>query len=753
MADRSPTSRTFDSALRLNLMVQRARLGIGLLMATFGTIGWLTGLIQFDLREGLIAFAFAFSSWLVFAALYRSAARRRRPPPPHLAWMLIDVVIVSWSIWILRDAYPLWLIWYLTTVTSAAFVAGRRTAMIVLTASCAAYLATLVLLGEVRGFDTGLLVAAARLVLLFGSTFFVVRGITDLSSKTRRIAELDAEKSLRLEELHALTSELDRRTRELAQANQRIVEANRAKSQFLANMSHELRTPLNSIIGFSEILSEKLAGQIEPRFSKFLGNILSSGRHLLGLINNILDLSKIEAGKMELIFEPMSVSDAMHGVASVMAGLTAQKGVVLEVEVDDALPPLVADPPRVKQILYNLVSNAVKFSESTDPVRMSARLVDAPDSPLGEPSVLFEVVDHGVGIRSEDQQLVFEEFRQVDGGMTRNMGGTGLGLALVKRFAEMHGGRVAVHSEAGVGSTFSVHLPLDCSRHAGRRRGDEPLSFGFTVHGVREALGPATQPARTVLVAEDDEEFARILSADLAAAGYHPIVARDGEQVLALAREARPDAITLDLVLPGRDGWEVLLALKADPETSRIPVIIISLVANHELGFALGAADYFVKPLDRTRFLDRLGQLAPASGNPQRTAVLIIDDDAHVHDFLTAELDDAGYRALSAFNGSDGVAMAARHRPAVIVLDLVMEGLDGFEAAAELQRLEATRSIPLIVFTARELSPGDRERLHATTAHLFSKDPDDRRRVIHAVQRLADLATNPEDSNAPRLGG
>jgi signal transduction histidine kinase/CheY-like chemotaxis protein len=753
LSERIEAPRGFDSALRLNLMIQRSRLGIGVLMGAVAAVARLTGIARFDVLQGGIAFAVGIGSHFVFTALYRRAARLHRQPPPHLLWMLFDVLLVSWTIWIMNDSHPLWMIWYLTNITAATFIAGRRTALWILLACCAAYLVTLTLLGTIRGFDAGLLAAVGRLVLLFGGTFFMVRGISDLSLKSRRIAELDAEKSARLEELHQLAAELDRRTRELAEANRRIVEANRAKSQFLANMSHELRTPLNSIIGFSEILSEKLAGRIEPRFSKFLGNILTSGRHLLGLINNILDLSKIEAGRMEMIFEPMSVSDALHGVASVMTGLTAQKGVALEVEVAGDLPPLVADPPRVKQILYNLVSNAVKFSESPHPVRLSARLAEAGESPLGEQSILFEVADRGVGIRSEDQQLIFEEFRQVDGGTSRNTGGTGLGLALVKRFAEMHGGRVEVQSEPGRGSTFRVFLPLDARGHFPERRTDEPVSFGFTAHEVRDSLDSAQLPGRLVLVAEDDDEFARALTADLAAAGYRTVRARDGDAALRLARSERPDAITLDLVLPGRDGWEALQALKADPATAAIPVIIISLVANHELGFALGAADYFVKPLDRERFLDRLGQIAPASDGSAGPSVLVIDDDPQVHDFLAAELEDAGYRPLRADNGRDGVLLAAAHRPAVIVLDLVMEGVDGFQAAAELQSREETRSIPLLVFTARELTPADRDRLAGAMSDILTKAPEDRRRVISAIRRLADRPPDQEVTRAARLGG
>jgi signal transduction histidine kinase/CheY-like chemotaxis protein len=750
MTDATGRPSASEGALRFHLAVQRNRIAVISLMGLVALVAFRTGLIRFDLLQGGIAYALAIGSVLVFSRLYRAAARRGRIPPLHLYWMALDVLLISWTIWIVRDQSPLWLIWYLTNTTAVAFVAGRRPALVALWTSCAAYLLTLVAMGKIRGFDGELALAVGRLALLFGGTFFMLRGIADLREKRLRIAEMDAEKDARLADLRRLAEELDRRTRELAEANRRIQEANRAKSQFLANMSHELRTPLNSIIGFSEILTDKLAGRIEPRFERFLGNVVASGRHLLGLINNILDLSKIEAGRMELLLEPASASDIVHGVASVMHGMAAHKSIRLEVETTDNLPPIVADPPRVKQILYNLVSNAIKFSEPGRPVVLRARVVEAADSPLAERSFLFEVEDRGPGIRREDQVLVFEEFRQVDGGSTRNMGGTGLGLALVKRFAEMHGGRVLVDSEPGRGSRFSVYLPLDASRHSGPLRSGEPLSFGFTVAEVREELDTSAGPR--VVLAEDDDEFARTLAGDLVAAGYRVSRARSGEEALALVRRDRPAAVTLDLVLPGLDGWQVLQSLKSDPATRAIPVIVVSLVANHELGFALGAADYFVKPLERERFLARLRELAPAGELPP-PAVLVIDDDPQVHDYLGHALGEAGYRAFAAASGREGVALAASLRPAVIVLDLLMEGMDGYQAAAELQRLPETRDIPILVFTSKELSEAERRSLTGAASGILSKAPEDRRRLVSVVRDLAERGRAKEVPGAARLGG
>jgi len=394
---------------------------------------------------------------------------------------------------------------------------------------------------------------------------------------------------------------------------------------------------------------------------------------------------------------------------------------------------VVADPPRLKQILYNLLSNAVKFSEDGASVKVVARR-DVPSAESAEPAgVVLEVADCGLGIRQEDQKLIFEEFRQVDGGTSRNMGGTGLGLALVKRFTEMHGGRIECISELGRGSRFVVHLPLDARSAPERRPAGEPISFGFEVRTAEAALD--SRPI--VLVAEDDDEFFRALAGDLEAAGYRVERARDGNEALDKARALSPASITLDLVLPGLDGWQVLKDLKADARTSRIPVIIVSLIANHELGFALGAADYFVKPLDRADFLARLRELVPPPAGGRRPLVLVIDDDRQIHDLLDVELADAGYEMIGALDGPSGVELAVTLAPAAIVLDLVMDGHDGFEAARELKRRPETREIPILVFTSKELGADDRERLSGDVAQALSKAPQDRRRLIEEVRRLA----------------
>jgi len=721
------------NATRFNLAVQRSRLSVMLVMAGVVVVAWTTGVLQFDVVGGVIAAGLGLVSVPILMFLQRRAQSAETQFRLNVAWMAGDIGLTCWTIYLIRDASPLWLIWFLTNTTAAAFVAGRRAALAVMTASSAAYLLLLVGMGKIQGLDHELALACGRLTLLFGGSYFMVNGIASLRERRMQIAALNEENSTRLSELQRLTGELDRRGRELAQANVRILEANRAKSQFLANMSHELRTPLNSIIGFSEILGDKLEGRIEPRFVRFLHNILSSGRHLLGLINDILDLSKIEAGKMDLVFEPVSIHDIVHGVESVMHGIASRRRIHIQMEIEAGLPVIVADPPRIKQVLYNLLSNAVKFSPDGGEVILRVRSVPAAGSGLAGRGIFIEVLDRGIGIRSDDQQLIFEEFRQVDGGSTRNMGGTGLGLALVKRFAEMHGGRVEVESEPGQGSLFRVVLPVDASAATNRRESGEPISFNFTRAEVREAF---LENARTVLVAEDDDIFFRGLEGDLEAAGYRVVRARDGDEVIDLAIAENPVAISLDLVLPGRDGWEVLKELKSDPRTASVPVIIVSLIENHELGFALGADDYFQKPLDRERFLARVRELTQLDAGVERSAVLVIDDDPQVHDYLDVELSEAGYEVHAATGGREGLELAHSLRPSVIVLDLIMDGIDGFQTAAELARHPGTAQIPILIFTSKDMSPDDRRELSGLSSALLSKAPDDRRRMVATIREL-----------------
>ncbi len=741
-----------EGRLSVHLAVQRSR-GIAFVgMYAVAMIGWLAGILEFDHRWAHTLAVVAIGSAVVFHELYRRRLDRRWKVELHVVWMACDVAFITWMVYLTHGSSSLWMVWYLTNTAAAAFVAGGRAAAWVAVANCTAYLLLLVLLGEIRGLDQALGAALIRLALLYIASFFFLRGIADLRGKRLKIRELARDRRRQLEELQRLTAALDRQARELADANLRSRSASRAKSQFLANMSHELRTPLNAIIGFSEILGAKLGGELEPRYVRFLKNILDSGRHLLGLINDILDLSKIEAGKMELSLEKVSLADVAHGVRSVMLGIVGRRGIELEVELAEELPPIVADGPKVKQILYNLISNAVKFSPDGSTVRTAVRPLPAEASLLRVPSAEIQVTDQGIGISPEDQIAIFEEFRQVDGEVTRAHGGTGLGLALVRRFAEMHGGIVDLESAPGRGSTFTVCLPIDASQvmlTPGAARRETPPEAQAPEAQAPEAqapddvesappdpeTGPLPDGRPVVLVVEDDEPFYRALAADLEGAGYRPRWARHGEEALRLAAELLPAAITLDLALPGIDGWEVLKAFKGDPRVARIPVIIVSLLENHELGFALGAEDYFLKPLERRHFLERLQDLLGETDTTPRPA-LIIDDDPEVHQLLEEELEQAGYEVLVAQDGPRGLELAAARRPAVIVLDLMMPRMNGFEVAATLREDPATAGIPIVVLTAKELTKDDRERLHGKIQGVLAKAPMDRRLIVRSIREI-----------------
>ncbi len=532
---------------------------------------------------------------------------------------------------------------------------------------------------------------------------------------------------LEISEQRALESE-----QRALESEQRALEASRAKSVFLSNMSHELRTPLNSIIGFATILTEKLRGRIEGRYEKFLLNILGSGQHLLGLINNILDLSKIEAGRMEFFPDRVDLRQVFGDVVDVMKGVAAEQKVTIAVEAPDDLPFLTADLGKVKQIMFNLLSNAVKFSPRGATVTVRAALVEADSSPLEVESVRVEVVDRGIGIKREDLELIFEEFRQVDDGASRRYQGTGLGLTLVRKLLNMHGGRVEVDSELGRGSTFTVFLPL-------RLRGAGVPALRDSGEPAAAPVEAASPPARgrTILVVEDEPTSLHALAAALEQEGYRVLGARTGEQALQLLESERPALVSLDIVLPGMAGWDILKEIKSRHATRDIPVLIVTVLENRELGLALGADDFFTKPVDRAAFVQRVRELAPPLDPPDgERAILVIDDDPAVHDLLEAELEPAGYSVLTAANGPDGLALARSRSPALIVLDLMMPGMNGFEVAVELRSDPRTARLPVVVLTAKDLTAADRQALSGKIATVIPKGDDAVARVTRSIRDL-----------------
>ena len=504
---------------------------------------------------------------------------------------------------------------------------------------------------------------------------------------------------------------------ELQAAKEAAEYADRAKSDFLANMSHELRTPLNAIIGFAEILRDEIIGPIRPEQRELVVDIHTSGRHLLNMINDILDLSKIEAGTMDLDFETFSVVDAMEEVNTIVNALASKKQIQLAQEFDQDIT-VTADKTKFKQILYNLLANGVKFTNEDGRVTTKFEISDN--------SLLIQVIDTGVGISPEDQEMLFQAFTQVDTSKARAHEGTGLGLALTKRLVELHGGEIWVESTVGEGSTFSFTLPMQ--RHVTSSPAPMPANL------------PASADNRTILVAEDNEQAAHLLGIYLMEAGYRVEYATDGEAAIAKAAEIKPFAITLDIMLPKKDGWQVLKALKANPDLQSIPVIIVSITEERQLGFGLGAVDHLVKPIDKTALLASLRSLhLPERDGSVR--ILIIDDDPRAIRLLSTALESEGYDVLKAYGGQEGIDLAVAEAPALIILDLAMPEVDGFQVVKRLAEDPEACDIPIVICTAMDLTNEEKDRLNGQIQSVIEKTGNVRQKLLEAIKRIERFRT------------
>jgi signal transduction histidine kinase/CheY-like chemotaxis protein len=529
----------------------------------------------------------------------------------------------------------------------------------------------------------------------------------------------------------------EQRERALAEANAAVEAASRAKSAFLANMSHELRTPLNAIIGYSELLLEDSEAQGATTIVSDLGKIIAAGKHLLALISDILDLSKIEAGKAELQIDTFEVPAMLKDVMVTVQPLAERNKNKLEVEYGHGLGRMVADATKVRQCLLNLLSNSCKFTESGW-IRLHAhREWD------GERDwFVFRVSDTGIGMTEEQANRVFDPFTQADHSSARKYGGTGLGLTITRTYCQMMGGDIFLETRLSAGSSFTIRLPAEVVAN-------QPSA------GRKQALVTWTDSqdseSDVVLAIDDDAATLEWIKSALSLSGFTVVTASRGEEGIRLARELRPAVITLDVMMPGLNGWATLAELKGDPQLANIPVVMMTVLdEDRNKAYTLGVADYVVKPVQRKRLaaiLSRFGR--PKSDSP----ILVVDDDASSRELLRRMLSTERWPVVEAEDGRVALEQIAETRPALILLDLIMPEMDGFQLIEELREQEATRDIPVVVVTGKDVDAEVRQRLNDHVQRVLQKGQYNRDDLLDVVRSLVHAPKpQPRPSRPPSPG-
>ena len=518
-------------------------------------------------------------------------------------------------------------------------------------------------------------------------------------------------------------TELKARQAELELAKEEAERASRIKSDFLANMSHELRTPLNAIIGYSQLLHEDALDRGEEETIADLKKIENAGKHLLGLINDILDLSKVEAGKMDVYIEAIDIHGLIREVQTMVTPLAAKNSNNLVIECAPELKTISSDLTKVKQSLLNLLSNACKFTNAgTVTLKVEARQTDRGDF------IDFTVSDTGIGMTPEQMGRLFNAFQQADSSTTRLYGGTGLGLAITRSLVRILGGDVTVTSEQGKGSNFILTLPAEAPQQV-------PELPTIPAMETEEPAGAAEEVAlATVLIVDDDEDARKIIGSGLAREGYRLLYAASGAEALEMAARERPDVITLDVMMPQVDGWSVLITLKADPELSKIPVVLVSHLSDRSVGIGLGAAAFLTKPVDRSQLA---AVIREQCGDHTIRSVLVVDDNEESVGMTQHALERLGYPMAHAANGFLALDWLAENpAPLVILLDLLMPEMDGFQFLDRVKEHKEWRNIPVIVLSAKTLTPEERRRFADTVEQVIAKGSASYTELADAVRKV-----------------